>query len=211
MCFNWQVSLFTFSLGLIFSLLLIYKGNKKYNIQNKITGIFLIFIITVQFMDFLLWIDIKNTFGINKIMTILGPLITEFPPVVFYIIKYLYYRPNIFSPFHLFIFLLNLLYTIYFIIIYKKILLINNLITGIENNHLKWKWIEYFNPSFYPILLAINIFYLFDFKYALFIFIITYLFFYLSFKYFNYNVGELWCFFGSFIPLILYFASYYII
>ena len=67
MCFNYKVSLFTFAIGTIFSILLIKYGNKKYMLENKITGIFLIFISLIQFMDFLFWIDLKNTIGINKL------------------------------------------------------------------------------------------------------------------------------------------------
>ena len=60
MCFNYKASLFAFSIGIIFSILLIYCGNPKYSLENKISGIFFIFISFIQFMDFLLWIDIKN-------------------------------------------------------------------------------------------------------------------------------------------------------
>jgi hypothetical protein len=213
MCFNWQISLFTFCGSLLFALLLIYKGYKKYDIENKVSGIFFIFIALIQFMDFLLWIDIHNKLGINKVVTIFGPILNVCQPIILYLIKYFYYSLNIstFTSFDLFIVLLNIAYLLYFIIIYKKYLETSNLITGIVNNHLKWPWIEYFNPIFYLILFAINIFYLFDFRYASLFFTITYLFLYLSFLYFNYNIGELWCFFGAFIPLILYFSSYYIL
>jgi hypothetical protein len=47
MCFNYKVSLFTFLIGIIFSILLITKGNTKYKIENKITGIFFIFISSI--------------------------------------------------------------------------------------------------------------------------------------------------------------------
>ena len=75
-------------------------------------------------MDFLFWIDIKNKFGINKIATILGPILNVCQPTILYLIKYYYYRPNIFnSPVSLVVALLNILYLIYFIIIYTKFLL----------------------------------------------------------------------------------------
>jgi hypothetical protein len=75
MCFNYKVSLFTFSLGIVFSLLLIHYGNKKYILENTVSGTFLIFISFIQLMDFLFWIDLKNHLGINKITTILGPIL----------------------------------------------------------------------------------------------------------------------------------------
>ena len=97
MCFNYKVSLLTFGLGTIFSIALIKYGNKKYSIENTISGIFLIFISLIQFMDFLFWIDIDNKLGINKITTILGPILNVCQPTILYLIKYLYYKPDIFT------------------------------------------------------------------------------------------------------------------
>jgi hypothetical protein len=204
--------LFTFTLGTIFSILLINYGNKKYALENKIAGIFLIFISAIQFMDFLFWIDLKNQIGINKIATTLGPILNVCQPTILYLIKYYYLRPDVsvMQNFNLPIAILNLLYFIFFIKNYSKFLTNEKLVTGTENGHLKWPWIKYSNPSFYLILFALNMFYLFNFKYALVFFVVTYFFLFISVKYFYYNSGELWCFFGSFIPLIMYFLSFYI-
>lgn len=212
MCFNYKSSLFTFSIGVIFSILLIYYGNPKYALENKISGIFLIFISFIQFMDFLFWIDIKNKIGINHIVTILGPILNVCQPTILYLIKYYFYKPNIFAleNFNSPIAFLNILYAIYFAVIYNKYLLNDKLVTSTENSHLKWPWLKYFNPHFYLILFAINIFYLFDFKYALVLFTVTYFLLFISNIYFNYHVGEIWCFFGAFIPLIMFFSSFYI-
>jgi hypothetical protein len=212
MCFNYKVSLLTFTIGIISCVLLLQNSNIKYNLENKVTGVFFIFISLIQFMDFLFWIDIKNHIGINKITTILGPILNVGQPIILYLVKYFYYKPDIltFRNFNLPVAILNLLYFIYFITIYINFLSNEKLVTSTEKNHLKWPWIKYTNPYFYVILLSINIFYLFTFKYALTFFIITYSFLYISFKYFNYNVGELWCFFGSFIPLIMFFSTFYI-
>jgi len=204
MCFNYKISLFTFSIGIIFSILLINYGNIKYKTENKIFGIFLIFISFIQFMDFLFWIDIKNEFGINKITTILGPILNVCQPTILYLIKYYFYKSDIFSP----VALLNLLYFIYFILMYKQFLSKEKLVTTTKNNHLSWPWIKYSNPYLYLILFGINIFYLSNFKYALIFFLITYLLLFLSVRFFYYNAGELWCFFGAFIPLIMFFASF---
>ena len=212
MCFNYKVSLLTFSIGTIFSLLLFYYGNNKFNIENKVSGIFLIFISAIQFMDFLFWIDINNKLGINKITTVLGPFLNVCQPIILYVIKYIYYKPDIFTltNYNLPVAILNLLYFLYFIVGYKKFITHSKLVTQPVNGHLKWPWLKYSNPYFYLILFAINIFYLFDLKYALLLFTTVYLFFFLSVKYFYYHIGEMWCFFGSFTPLILYFLSFYI-
>ena len=212
MCFNYKVSLLTFLIGTIFSILLIIKGNPKYFLENRVSGIFFIFISLIQFMDFLFWIDINNGLGINKITTILGPILNVGQPTILYIIKYLFFRPDVssFKNYNLPIALLNLMYFGYFISTYTNFLTSEKLITTVKNGHLKWPWIKYQNPIYYLVLFAMNIFYLFNFKYAMTMFSIIYFFLFLSVKYFKYNIGELWCFFGSFIPLIMYFVSFYI-
>jgi hypothetical protein len=163
-------------------------------------------------MEFLFWIDIKNEYGINKITTILGPLLNLCQPTILYLIKYFYYKPNIFTfqNFNLPIAILNLLYFLFFIIGYIKFLSIEKLITSVKNNHLEWPWLKYYNSFYYLFLLVLNIFYLFDFNYALILTIITYTFLFISEKYFYYSIGQLWCFFGAFIPLIMYFVSFHI-
>jgi len=212
MCFNYKVSLFTFSLGVIFSILLMLYGNKKYALENKVSGVFFLFISAIQFMDFLFWIDLHNKLGINKITTILGPILNVGQPIILYLIKYLYYSPDVLSlkNFNSPIAVLNMMYLIYFIKMYITFLTNEKLVTVTKNKHLDWPWIKYTNPIFYLILFALNIFYLFNFKYACILFIIIYFFLYLSIKYFNYSSPELWCFFGSFIPLIMFVISFYI-
>lgn len=206
MCFNYKVSLLTFLIGTISSFILIKNGNPKYKSENIIFGIFLIFIASIQFMDFLFWIDLNNKLGINHIMTIIGPLINLGQPLILYIIKLIYFTPELLSGNYLpiLILILNLLYLLYLIRLFINFISNEKLVTSTKDNHLKWPWIKYSIPLFYLLLMPINIFYLTNFKYSLFLFFITYLFFYLSHKYFSYNISELWCFFGSFIPIILY-------
>jgi hypothetical protein len=212
MCFNYKVSLLTFTVGTIFSILLMNYGNPVYRLENKATGLFLIFISLVQFMDFLFWIDIDNKIGINKVTTIAGPILNVCQPTILYLIKLFYYQPNILSlqNYNLPIAGLNIAYFIYFITVYVRFLLNDKLVTSTQDGHLKWPWLKYTNPYPYLVLFAINIFYLFNFTYGLVLFSILYFFLYISKKYFKYSAGELWCFFGAFVPLIMFFLSFYI-
>lgn len=209
MCFSAKQSLTTFLIGTIGSILLIYYGNPIFKKENITFGIFLIFISAIQLMDFFFWIDIHNTIGINRISTIIGPLLNVGQPIILWAIKLWYFTPDIWSSSNLPITILNGLYI--FILFFNYIKYIrekpNNLVTGINHGHLEWPWIKYSSRYLYLIFLAINIFYLTDFWYSLYVFLITYFFLILSVKFFKYNVGELWCFFGSFIPLILLFLT----
>lgn len=213
MCFSAIASITTFIIGIVGSLVLIKYGNQKYKIFNLVAGIFFIFIAGIQLMDFLFWIDLKNKIGINKITTLIGPLFNIGQPIILYIVKLIILKPkNILSMkyFNLPVLLLNLAYFFNLILSYLKFLKEGKLITGTSNGHLLWPWIKYSNPKFYLILLAVNIFYLIPFSYSFTLFLITYFFLLLSVVFFSYNKGELWCFFGAFIPFIMVVISYYI-
>jgi len=194
MCFSSGVSIFTFVIGLVFSVLLITYGNPKYSVENRVTDIFFIFISLIQFMDFLFWMDIQNKYGINRFTTIVGPILNVCQPTILYLIKYFYFRPNLFLLENMTVAILNVLYFIYFITMYVKFLSNEKMITGVKHGHLDWTWLKYSNRYFYVILLGINLFYLFDIVYAAVLFAITYFFLLISATYFQYNVGELWCF-----------------
>ena len=137
MCFNYKVSLLTFKVGTIFSILLMIYGNPVYRLENKASGLFLIFISLIQFMDFLLWIDIDNKIGINKLTTIGGPILNVCQPTILYLIKLFYYKPNILSlqNYNLPVAVLNIAYFIYFITVYVRFLLKDKLVTSTQDGN----------------------------------------------------------------------------
>jgi hypothetical protein len=206
MCFSASSSLITFLIGLTGSFILAKYGNKKYKIDNIITRIFFIFISLIQLMDFFFWIDLTNKNGINHIVTLIGPLLNVGQPLILFFIKYIYFKPQI----NTFYAILNIGYFLYLLDMYSNFLQKSKIITGISHKHLLWPWIKYANPYLYLILLTINIFYLTNWKYNFLIIIILYLCLFLSCYYFEYNPGELWCFFGAFIPFFICIFSYYI-
>jgi hypothetical protein len=173
----------------------------------------LLFISAIQLMDFTFWMDLKNTMGLNKLATIIGPLLNVGQPTILYVIKLLYFTPNVLSAtnFNWQVMVLNVLYALYLLAMYFRFITTETqLTTSTSHGHLNWPWLKYANPYYYLILFAVNIFYLTDFKYSLSMFIITYFFLYLSYKWFPYNMGELWCFFGAFIPAVGLAGSYLI-
>lgn len=207
MCYNYKVSLLTFMIGIISSKNLIENGNPKYINENIVSGTFLYFIAGIQLMDFLFWIDLENKLGINHIVTLLGPILNVGQPLILFIIKLLYFKPRKINKL---VGTINLLYLLYLIKLYINFISSSKLTTSTKNNHLKWPWLKYSNSYFYLILLTINIFYLTNFKYSLILFSVIFSFLFLSNKYFSYNVGELWCFFGAFTPIIIFIISYFI-
>ena len=212
MCFNKEVSLLTFFIGLFFIILLVNYGNKKYAIENKIFGYFFFFIIFIQFMEYIFWIDLDNNLGLNKIMTIIGSIINMMQPVLIYITKVIIIKPDIFSlkNNNLIILFVNAIYSIYISYRYSDFLKNGKLITKKgKNNHLDWDWKNYYNTIFYPMVVIINSFWLTDFYYSLFFVFILSILFFISFKYYNYNYGELWCFFSISVPFLLYLYSFH--
>jgi hypothetical protein len=204
MCFSAKASLITFLIGTIGSLFLIYFGNPKVRNENITFGIFLIFISAIQLMDFFFWIDLKNKIGINKVATIIGPLLNVGQPIILWTIKLLYFSPDIWSASNLPVTTINIVYLLVLLYNYTRFISNSNLVTTTNHGHLEWPWIKYSSPVFYLILFAINIFYLTNFNCSLLLFSVTYFFLILSSVFFKYNIGELWCFFGAFIPFIMY-------
>jgi hypothetical protein len=211
MCFNDKTSIVTFLIGTGFSIILMNYGNIKYKKDNIVFGIFFIFISLIQFMDFLFWIDLQNKLGINYIVTLLGPLLNVGQPLILYVIKLLNFSiGKKINKIDIFIALLNCLYLFYLIKMYSTFISKGKKITSVKYNHLNWPWLKYSNKSYYLFMLTINIFYLSNFTYSFIVFLVTYFFLYLSIIYFSYRIGELWCFFGSFIPIIMFILSYFI-
>ena len=211
MCFNAPVSLGTFLLGFLFSIILILYGNPKYKKENIVFGIMFIFISIVQLMEYFLWIDINNKYGINYLMTLISPLIVIIQPFILYVIKFIYFNPELLTSTNLPLFIVNIIYFGIFLVNYITNFINKRLITKVENGHLNWPIKNLMGSTFYLILLLINIFYLTDMKYSFIVAFFTYLFSLLSYNYFGYHIIEMWCFFGAFLPLIIFFITRYLL
>lgn len=209
MCYNSTVSLIAFSSSMLFSILLIRYGNPIFSKENLVSGIFLMFIAGIQFMDFLFWIDLHNKIGINRVATIIGSLFNIGQPLLIYIIKILVLKPT----FHLdYVTILNLLYLVHLLYVWSRFIYNGPLTTSNTiNGHLSWPWLKYANREFFLIMFAINIFYLTDFTYSLVMFSIVYAILALAFVFFPRNIGEFWCFMSASVPAIMLPASYLII
>jgi hypothetical protein len=198
MCFSAKASLGAFLIGLVGSILLIASRNGGRT--NISFGVFFIFISLIQLMDFAIWSDLSNKIGLNRAATMIGPLLNVGQPLIMYLIKII-----VFQHYQLdFVSILNVGYSAYLAKIYYLFVKAGHLTTKVEQGHLKWGWLKYADPIAYLIMFVINAMYLTDFRFSLVVTIITGFFLFLSKSYFAYHVGEIWCYFGAFIPLLVY-------
>lgn len=216
MCFNWQVSLLTFVIGCGLSIILAKYGNSKYKLENHMSGVFFILVALVQFMDFIFWIDLDNAMGLNKLMTLIGPWLVVGQPIFVYVIKIMFTKFNVLdvtnlANFNGAILALNTCYFIYLCNNYIQFIKHGTLTTKTKHGHLSWSWKKYFNYNYYLLVLTINMFYLTNFSYSIIWVVVSYLLLFLSYTFFNYNVGELWCFFGAFEPGLIYLLTKYLL
>jgi hypothetical protein len=70
--------------------------------------------------------------------------------------------------------------------------------------------IKYFDFRYYAPILTINIFTTYIFNYALLFYLIVFIILIISAKFFKEHIGELWCFFSSYIPIIICCFTYFI-
>jgi len=206
MCVNAEVSLTSFFVGVISSICLIYYGNKKFEKENLSTGIFFIYISFVQLFEYFIWTDIDNNKGINKIISIILPVVVYLQPVVFYIIKSIIFKQS-FSLINVLLFI----YIIYGIFQYNSYLTNESLITKVKNKVLHWKWIKYSIKNMYSILFAIVVFLYFNFYYALLLFILGIFLLIISHKIAIIDYDSIWCLLAAYIPIYMLIGSYLIL
>ena len=205
MCVNANTSLFSFIFSIITSIILIFYGNKKYYKENIATGLFLIYVGFMQLFEYLMWIDIDNKKSYNKIGTIFGSIFNYSQPTALFV-----FNTIISNKHNLLLLILNSIYYIYFLISLNKFFTNEIMITNVVNNHLLWKWFDYFDFRYYAPMFTINIFTLYTLKYALLVFFIAFITLIISARFFKEHIGELWCFFAAYIPIIICCLTYFI-
>jgi len=196
MCFSAKASLGSLLIGFVGSLLLVSLGDRT----NISFGVFFIFISLIQLMDFAIWSDLDNKIGLNRIATMIGPILNVGQPLIMFIIKRIVYQNRGFDV----VAGLNALYTACLIRTYYLFIKAGDLSTKVEQGHLKWPWLRHTDKVAYLIMFVINALYLSEFRFSLVVTSITGFFLFISHSYFAYHVGEVWCYFGAFIPMIVY-------
>lgn len=209
MCVSKNASIITFTIGIISSILLYYFGNKKYNNENKIYSLFLFYVILMQLFDYIFWIDQDNKKNLNYIFSYIAPLFNYFQPTILYILKLWINKIEIKTYYDKSILILNILYVIISIFCYKNYINDKPVLTIKKGDHLKWKWTKHISELYFIVFL-INIFYKSIIYYSIMAAFIVFGGLFISSKYTNNFIGEIWCFIASTGALFFLIGSYLI-
>lgn len=209
MCFNKEVSVIAFVIAVISQLALIGFGNKEYRTTNIQLAIIFFWVSLMQIIEYLIWIDLecKKQIGTNKLAGMVGPMLNYLQPLIYFIVLGGTKFGNISF--------INIVYLLVFVIYYLMYLSRDRLCSKEgKKGHLSWAWSSSTPPSknslninrymcyIYLGMVLMNVV-LFDDRYKFTGYIITAILLLLSNIYYQTNVGELWCFFVVFIPLII--------
>jgi hypothetical protein len=203
MCYSKDLSLASLSFGIFASVILIYFGNKKSESTNKAIGYFFLFVTLMQLVEYFLWLDIECSNGLNKLGSILGPVLNHLQPIVMLILATVFLEPaNLISQ--SVVVPTNVLYLIYCGYEYVKYLSepSNLCVKTNECDHLNWTWKKDFNYLFYFAISFINIANFYKNFNLMVSFGISYLLLLVSIFGFNKNIGEFWCLMVTGVPLI---------
>ena len=204
MCISAETSITTFVVSLIGSTSLIYYGNPKYKKENLIVGIFFMYVVFMQLLEYMMWIDLDNKRGWNQIASIVSPIFIILQPLFLLILKIIIHGFE-----NLWVIGLNIGYFAYELYSMIPYYYKEKMITEEDNGHLNWKWNKYFS-QFFGVIMTINIFASSPFFYALLFFISGFSMFLFSYKLDVIRYNSLWCWIVGFIPFIMLGGSYFV-
>jgi len=207
MCISKNVSIIAFTIGIIGSLLLYHFGNKKYTKENKIYSLFLFYVIFMQLFDYIFWVDQDNSKNLNYLFSYIAPIFNYSQPTILYLLKLYINNIKINTYYDKLILLLNIFYVIISIFCFKNYINDKPVLTVKKDSHLNWKWTNHIS-IFYFILFIINIFYNSVINYSIMAAFLIFFSLFISSKYTNNFIGEIWCFIASIGPLFFLIASY---
>lgn len=205
MCYSKELSIKSFLLGIVSAGLLLYFGNKDKQNVNKAVATFFIFISLIQLMEYFMWKDIKCETGENYVASIIGPLINLLQPVVMFAIYCYFLNSNVNNNTLSCIIGANIIYCIYVLYLYENYLNDkNNLCTKVnEDNHLTWNWLKNYKSALYVFFLLLNSIPFLSYNEIIVSIVMSIATLIFSQTNYKKNIGELWCFASTGIPLIV--------
>ena len=198
MCISATASRNMYLGGLIASALLLKFGIKSLNKYNLFLVISFLYVILMQVIDYLVWVDLECKRGTNKFAGILGSFLNYSQPLFVLLIGYLLLSKRINKT----VMTLNIIYLVIFAIFLFRYYSKQEFCTNVDSDtgNLQWSWTKDkligVIMAGYILVLFINLLSFSDNNYMLvatgliFLYLILVLF-----KVKNYNsVGNLWCF-----------------
>ena len=200
MCFSENISLISFIIGIVSSVLCISLGKPI----DKLFGLFFAYVILMQLIEYLLWKHQKCD-DYNKQLTQLAMILNHLQPLIFYLLI-IYFFPERNTKILFFIIFLYISVIIPYSLQLKDVCTLKSQTSG----HLSWEW-NYMNNSCiiysiflltlcllslvaFPGMIGINFTLLFSIS-----FIIS-----MKIYWTTGAIGAMWCFFAVFAPLLYF-------
>lgn len=212
MCYNKDISIYTYIICLIASYFLL-RNDKK---DLKIIGCFFIIVIQMQLVEYFLWTN--NTCN-SKNITIsnVGAFVNFIQPFILYL-AILYYNKDITNENKKILNIVIFLYLLALVLYSLNLFPIGcSSVTDISTPYLQWGWMYKKYPNFitimFPISLMALMYFGLDKPYNLIISALLIISFIISFIIYKKRraFATLWCWFSAFIPIgILLYDKYYI-
>jgi len=202
MCYNKDISLYTYLIGLVASFLLIQKKDK----DLKILGCFFLFVIHMQLIEYFLWTNNKcNMRNIN--LSHIGTIVNFIQPIILYLVI-LYYNKELYIKNKQILDSIIIIYIIGLIIYSITLFPLGcTNVTKLSSPYLQWSWFFKKNSVIiallFPIAFTILLYCGLNSPYNLYLSLVCIISFIISFIIYKKQraFGSLWCWFAVFIPI----------
>ena len=211
MCYNKDISIYTYIIGLVSSYLLLTNEKKAL----KILGCFFMVVIQMQLVEFFLWSNTTCN-SKNRTITHIGALLNIIQPIILYL-AILYYNKEI-SDKHKKIMNVTIMIYLLSVLLYSLNLfpIGCSIVTEVSAPYLQWGWFYKKFPNFvtimFPLTLVILMYYGLDKPYNLYLSLLIMISFILSFIIYRKQrvFGTLWCWIAVFLPIcVLVYDNYF--
>jgi hypothetical protein len=212
MCYNKDISIYTYIIGLVSSYLLLTNDKKTL----KILGIFFIIVIQMQLVEYFLWSN-NSCNSKNITITHIGAFLNIIQPFLLYL-AILYYNEDITNENKKILNITIFLYLLALLLYSLNLFPIGcSRVTSISTPYLQWGWMYKKYPNFitimFPISLMLLLYFGLDKPYNLFVALLLMLSFIISFIIYKKQraFASIWCWFAVFIPIcILVYDTYFV-
>jgi hypothetical protein len=212
MCYNKDISIYTYILGLVSSYFLIINDKPSL----KILGWFFMIAIQMQLVEYFLWTNNKCNIK-NITISNIGAFINFIEPIVLYL-AILYFNKNIKKENRKNINIVIFVYIIALFIFTMRILPIGcSTMNEFSAPYLQWSWMYEKDPSYifsyFPIAIMLLLYFGLDKPYNIYLSLICMISFIASYIIYRKQraFGNIWCWISVFIPMIVLIYDRYLL